>query len=203
MLIWLVLGILPCERCSSGKTGRARGSCQLPLMCRAMKPKRHAFKVYRVAVEHRHKPLALTMGYLTTGSASTQSTSSQKRYLESEAPPFPFFGIEPDIIASRGASSPQPVLDPSTFWSIHSESRTNLGGWQEEGGKLAGGFNPGTHTMKDRGAPHRPRPCCAISATKCFQREVAEWMHPTVAQYQAEVASSIHTPYDEEHHFSQ
>jgi len=109
-----------------------------------------------------------------TGSASTQSTSSQKRYLESEAPPFPFFGIELDIITS----SPRPVLDPSTFWSIHSESRTNLGGWQEEGGKLAGDFDPGTHIMKDGSAQHRARPLsrdfsnsvvlCSLKA--CFLR---------------------------------
>jgi hypothetical protein len=43
MLIWWVPGILRCERCWLGKTGQARGTCRLPLMCRAMKPKLHAF----------------------------------------------------------------------------------------------------------------------------------------------------------------
>src|SRR6266699_6632552 len=43
MLTWSGPETLRCELCSSGKTGRARGSCQLPLMCRARKSKLHAF----------------------------------------------------------------------------------------------------------------------------------------------------------------
>ena len=109
-----------------------------------------------------------------TGSASTQWTSSQKRYLESEAPPFPFFGIEPDIIAS----SPRPVSDPSTFSSIHSESRTNLGGWREEGRKLAGDFDPGTHTMKDKGVPGSGSYQIRLITVLCV---IASWLLKPVA----------------------
>jgi len=39
MPIWLVRGTLLSERCSFGKTGWARASCQYALICRAMKPK--------------------------------------------------------------------------------------------------------------------------------------------------------------------
>src|SRR5260370_41098566 len=42
MLTWWEHAISRCERFSSGKTGKERGTCQLPLMDRTMRTKLHA-----------------------------------------------------------------------------------------------------------------------------------------------------------------
>src|SRR5260370_28311914 len=42
MRSWWVVEISRCQRCSAGKTGCGRGSCQLSLICQAKKPKLHA-----------------------------------------------------------------------------------------------------------------------------------------------------------------
>jgi hypothetical protein len=72
------------ERCLSGKTGRARGTCRLPLMCRAMKPKLHACKGMQNCGGAQIQASAFRHGVIDRHTQETGTRAHQVRVVQSQ-----------------------------------------------------------------------------------------------------------------------